>query len=124
MHRGLVAVLGLALASRPIVGQAAATYRVTWGDAALVGTAGVLYVLPAALGLPHAAPSCAPCDPGTLPSVDRWALRPLCATGDGAGDLVVAGVGGFTGVAVLYGLPSQQWRGNMPGFCIAPRSPA
>src|SRR5260370_3043688 len=121
MHRGLVAVLGLALASRPIVGQAAATYRVTWGDAALVGTAGVLYVLPAALGLPHGAPSCAPCDPGTLPSVDRWALRPVSATGDVASDVVLAGVAGFTAFAGLHGLPAQQWRGNFAVFANATR---
>src|SRR2546427_9005817 len=50
---------------------------VTWGDAASVATAGVLYVLPGALGLPHGAPSCGPCDPATLPGVDRWALRPV-----------------------------------------------
>ncbi len=116
MHRGLIAVLGLALAPQPIVGQAAAPYRVTWGDAASVGTAGVLYVLPAALGLPHGAPSCAPCDPGTLPSVDRWSLRRVSATGDVASDVVFAGVAGFTAFAGLHGLPAQQWRGNFAVF--------
>ena len=52
----LFAALGLVLASRPLVAQepAATAYRATWGDAASVGTAGVLYLLPAALGLPHA----------------------------------------------------------------------
>ena len=113
MHRGLFAVLGLVLAPRPIVGQApAAPYRVTWGDAASVATAGVLYVLPGALGLPHGAPSCAPCDPATLPGVDRWALRPVSATGDVASDVVLAGVAGFTAFASLQDLPAQQWHGN------------
>jgi len=127
VHRGLFAVLGLVLAPRPIVGQApAAPYRVTWGDAASVATAGVLYVLPGALGLPHGAPSCgpcdpatlpgvdrwAPCDPATLPGVDRWALRPVSATGDVASDVVLAGVAGFTAFASLQDLPAQQWHGN------------
>ena len=117
MHRALFAALGIVLASRPIVGQAPeVAYRVTWRDAASVGTAGVLYVLPAALGLPHGAPSCAPCDPGTLPGVDRWALRPVSATGDVASDVVLAGVAGFTAFAGLHGLPAQQWHGNFAVF--------
>ena len=117
MHRGLFLVLGVVLAPRPIVGQApAAPYRVTWRDAASVGIGGVLYVLPGALGLPHGAPSCAPCDPGTLPGLDRWALHPLSETGDVASDVVLAGVAGFTAFAGLHGLQAQQWRGNFAVF--------
>ncbi len=117
----LFAALGLVLASRPLVAQepAAAAYRVTWGDAASVGTAGVLYLLPAALGLPHGAPSCAPCDPATLPGVDRWALRPVSETGDVASDVVLIGVAGFTAFAGLHGLPAQQWHGNFAVFANA-----
>ena len=117
MHRGLFAVLVLALSPRPIVGQEPVTpYRVTWRDAVSVGTAGVLYALPAALGLPHGTPSCAPCDPGTLPGVDRWALRRVSATGDVASDVVLAGVAGFTAFAGLHGLPAQQWHGTFAVF--------
>src|SRR2546425_9600908 len=95
MYRGLFAVLVLALSPRPIVGQEpAAPYRVTWLDAVSVGTAGALYVLPAALGLPHGAPSCAPCDPASLPGVDRWALRPVSATAATASNLLLVGVAG------------------------------
>src|SRR5207245_10844724 len=109
MHRELFALLGLVLTGRPIVGQEpTAPYRATWADAVTVGTAGVLYVLPGALGLPHGAPSCAPCDPATLPGVDRWALRPVSATGDVASDVVLAGVAGFTAFARLQDLPAQQ----------------
>src|SRR5258708_38130626 len=117
MHRELFAILGLVLAGRPIVGQEpAAPYRATWADAVTVGTAGVLYVLPGALGLPHGAPSCAPCDPGTLPSVDRWSLRPVSATGDVASDVVLAGVAGVTAFAGLHGLPAHQCHGNFAQF--------
>lgn len=117
VRRGLFGVLGLVLSPRPVVGQAPAlTYRTTWGDAALAGTAGVLYVLPSALGLPRGGPSCAPCDPGTLPRVDRWALRPVSATGATASDAVLAGVVGFTAFADTHALPAQQWHGNFAVF--------
>jgi len=120
VHGRLFAVLGLVLAARPIVGQEpAVAYRVTRGDVASVGTAGVLYLLPGGLGLPHGAPSCAPCDPATVPSVDRWALRPVSATGDVASDVVLAGVAGFTAFAGLHGLPARQWHGNFAVFANA-----
>ena len=117
----VLAAVCLLAAPGPIVGQraavpaaaAAAAYRVTWGDAASVGTAGVLYLLPASLGLPHGGPSCAPCDPGTLPGVDRWALRPVSGTADVASDLVLAGVAGFSAFAGRAGVPAQRWRGNV-----------
>ena len=117
MHRGLFTMLGLVLAPRQIVGQAPAPpYRVTWRDAVSVGTAGVLYVLPGALGLPHGAPSCAPCDPGALLGVDQWALHAVSATGDAASDVILAGVAGFTAFAGLHGLPAHQWHGNFAVF--------
>ena len=112
MHRGLSAVLVL-LAVRPVVGQeGAAPYRVTWRDAASVGTAAALYVLPAALGLPDGAPSCAPCDPASLPGVDRWALRPLSATPATASGLLLAGVAGSAAFLSANGLAGAQARGN------------
>ena len=117
MHRGLFVILGLVVAPPPIVAQEpAAQYPVTWADAVSVGTASALYVLPGALGLPHGRPSCEPCDPSTLPGVDRWALRPVSTTGDAASDVVLAGVAGFTALAGLHGLPAQQWHGNFAVF--------
>ncbi len=113
----LVAVI-LTLAAPPIAGQEAAAppYRATWGDAVSVGMAGALYLLPAALGLPHGPPSCAPCDPATLPGLDRWAVHPLRATGDAASDVILAGVAVLTAVDGLRGLPAQQWHGNFAVF--------
>ncbi len=113
MHRGLFAVLVLVLSPRPIVGQErAAPYRVTWGDAASVATAGALYVLPAALGLPKGAPSCAPCDPASLSGVDRWALRPVSATAATASNLLLVGVAGSAAFLSVHGLAGAQARGN------------
>src|SRR5438309_1891150 len=72
MSRSAVVLVWL-FAARPAAGQA--PYRVTWRDAASVGAAGALALLPVALNLPHGPPPCAPCDPASVPSIDRTALR-------------------------------------------------
>jgi len=113
VHRGLFAVLVLALSLRPIVGQQPAVpYRVTWFDAASVGAAGVLYLLPGALGLPNGGPSCAPCDPASLPGVDRWALRPVSATAATASNLVLVGVAASAAFLSVHDRAGAQARGN------------
>src|SRR3989442_7690965 len=117
MYRGLSAVLVLALSPRPFVGQEpAAPYRVTWLDAVSVGTAGALYVLPAALGLPNGAPSCAPCDPASLPGVDRWALRPVSATAATASNLLLVGVAGSAAFLSVHGLAGARARRAAAGL--------
>ena len=113
MHRGLFAVLVFALSPRPIVGQEpAAPYRATWVDAVSVGTAGVLYVLPTVLALPNGAPSCAPCDPASLPGVDRWAFGPVSATAGAASNLLLVGVAGSAALLSVRGLGGAQAGGN------------
>jgi len=113
MHRGLLAVLVFALSPRPIVAQEpAAPFRATWFDAVSVGTAAALYVVPGAVGLPNGAPSCAPCDPASLPGVDRWALRPVSATVGAASNLALIGVAGSAAFLSVYGLAGAQARGN------------
>src|SRR2546426_11173794 len=61
--------------------QAGPIYRASWGDAASVGAPGALFVLPTVLDPPKGPPSCgstAPCDPATIPTVDRSALDTFC----------------------------------------------
>src|SRR5437879_13316983 len=72
MSRSAVVLVWL-FAARPAAGQA--PYRVTWRDAASVGAAGALALIPVALNLPHGPPPCAPCDPASVPSIDRTALH-------------------------------------------------
>src|SRR2546428_10699150 len=116
MYRELCPVLVLALSPRPSVGQdPAAPHPVPGLDAVSVGTAGALYVLPAALGLPHGAPSCAPCDPASLPGVDRWALRPVSATAATASNLLLVGVAGSAAFLSVHGLAGAQARGHAAG---------
>jgi membrane-associated phospholipid phosphatase len=114
MPRSWLVVTLLAVAARSAVGQA--PYRGRWWDAASIGGAGVLFVVPSALDLPHAAPSCgspAPCDPATLPGIDRWALTSVSGSLSDASTVLLGGVGAFTGYAAWHGLPREQWRGNL-----------
>jgi membrane-associated phospholipid phosphatase len=115
VRRWIAAVTVIALTGRPVLAQSGPSvvpYRVSWWDAVSVSTAGVLYLLPSALGLPKGPPSCAPCDVATLPGVDRWAVRPVSSAADVGSDVVLAGVAGWTALVGLRGLPRDEWRGN------------
>jgi membrane-associated phospholipid phosphatase len=94
-------------------------YHAQWWDAASVATAGVLYLLPSELGLPHGGPSCAPCNPATLPWIDRWAAHPLANLPNVGSYIVLAGVAGWTALAGVGGLPAAEWRGNFATFANA-----
>src|SRR3989454_4544922 len=109
------AAAGMLLSALPrarACAQAGPIYRAWWWDAASVGAAGALFVLPMALDLPQGPPSCAPCDPTTVPTVDRSALQTFSDGAETASDVVLAGVAGLTAFASLHGLPAAQWRGN------------
>ena len=111
MPRSAVAVLLLFASARPALGQT--PYRVTWWDAGSVGTAGVLAVLPMALKLPHGLPSCAlPCDPASVPGIDRAALHNASATAATGSTVLLGGVVGAAAFASLHGLDAAQARGN------------
>src|SRR2546428_1172550 len=93
--------------------QAGPIYRASWWDGASVAAAGALYVLPMALELPQGPPSCAPCDPSTVPTVDRSALHTFSDGAGTASTALLAGVAGLTAFASLHGLPAAQWRGDL-----------
>src|SRR2546428_2342474 len=92
--------------------QAGPIYRASWWDAASVGAAGALFVLPTVLELPKGLPSCAPCDPTTVPTLDRSALHTFSDGAGTASTALLAGVAGLTAFASLQGLPARQARGN------------
>src|SRR5712691_4514296 len=92
--------------------QAGPIYRASWWDAASVGAAGALFVLPTVLELPKGPPSCAPCDPTAVPTVDRSALHTFSDGAGTASTALLAGVAGLTAFASLQGLPARQARGN------------
>jgi len=107
------AVLCTLLLSASARAAAQAPYRVTWWDAASVTAAGAFAVLPWALDLPHGPPSCAPCDPMTLPGIDRAALHAFSRPAGTASHALLAGVVGFAGLALVHGRSSDEARGNV-----------
>ena len=113
MSRSAVVLVWL-FAARPAAGQA--PYRVTWRDAASVGAAGALALIPVALNLPHGPPPCAPCDPASVPSIDRTALHNASAGAATASTVVLGGVVGAAAFASLHGLDPAQTRGNAAVF--------
>lgn len=110
MHRVALACIFLLASAPSAVGQA--PYRVTWRDAAAVTAAGGLAVLPSLLDLPHGPPACAPCDPASLPGIDRAALHTFSGPASTASNTLLVGVVGFVGVAALHGRPASEGRGN------------
>src|SRR6266550_1471305 len=104
--RQLAAAIVLLLVSGPsAVGQA--PYSLRWGDAVSVVAAGVAAFIPEAAKLPKAAPSCAPCDPRSLPGIDRSALRTFSGSAGNASTALLVGVIGFA-AATSYLVMAQR----------------
>lgn len=113
--RAIALALLLSLPARPASAQTV-SYRLTWGDAAALALGTVIYVSPSHFGLPHAKPSCVPCDPANLLAIDRWAVHPVSNRADVGSDIALYFVAGWTAYAGLGGLPPEQWQGNFATF--------
>src|SRR5213592_907879 len=114
MSRSAVVFVWLFAVARPAAGQT--PYRVTWWDAASVGTAGALSLIPVALNLPRGQPPCAPCDPASVPGIDRAGLNNASASAATASGVLLGGVVGAAAFASLHGLDPGQRRGNAAVF--------
>lgn len=110
MRRMAILLAWCYASAAPAAGQG--PYRLTWWDAASVTGAGALAVLPAALALPHGLPSCAPCDPTSVPGIDRAGLRTFSGGAAKASNVLLAGLVGGAGFAVLRGIDPARARGN------------
>jgi len=110
MRRVAILLTWYCASAAPAAGQG--PYRLTWWDAASVTGAGALAVLPAVLDLPHGLPSCAPCDPTSVPGIDRAGLRTFSGGAATASNVLLAGLVGGAGLAVLRGVEPAQARGN------------
>jgi hypothetical protein len=95
---------------------AQAPYHATWWDAASVSAAAGVALVPVLLALPKGPPSCAPCDPRSVPGIDQVALRTFSSGAGTASSLLLAGVVGTAGLASLRDLPPAQARGNAAVF--------
>src|SRR2546429_3000361 len=111
MRQLAAAIVLLLVSGRSAVGQA--PYSLRWGDAVSVVAAGVAAFIPEAAKLPKAAPSCAPCDPRSLPGIDRSALRTFSGSAGNAGTALLVGVIGVAGGAVVGGTSAGQRRGHV-----------
>jgi len=117
MRRLAAALVLLAVTAPPALGQA--PYRVSWGDAVSVVAAGVAVLIPEATKLPKAAPSCgsiAPCDPASLPGIDRVALHTFSGSAGTASTALLTGLIGCAGVASFEGATPAQRRGHVAVF--------
>lgn len=112
--RTAAAISWLCACARLAVAQT--PYRVTWWDAASVGAAGGLTLLPHALNLPHGPPPCAPCDPGLLLGIDHAALHAFSGGASTVSSGLLGGVVGFASIALLDGRPAAQARTNVVVF--------
>lgn len=116
MRRALTALLLLSLTGVPAQARAqapsAGAYHASGWDVASVVGGSALYFVPALLDLPDTAGACAPCDPATLPGIDRGAVRSVSSGADLASGIVLLAVGAGTAYAGLHGMSGDELRGN------------
>jgi membrane-associated phospholipid phosphatase len=96
--------------------SSAPVYRANGWDVASVVGAGALYFVPSLLDLPDTAGACGPCDPATLPGIDRWAVHTVSNAADIASGVALLAVGAGAAYAGLHGTTDQQLRGNFAVF--------
>ena len=112
MRRVLAAALIVSLASSPARGQGPIYHASGWDVASVVG-AGVLYLGPSWLNLPDTAGSCAPCDPVTLPGIDRWAVNQSSSNAALYSGIALAAIAVGGSYVSMHALPTDQARGNL-----------
>ena len=113
------ACLGFACGVATLAGQAP-RYTIGWQDAAVVG--GALITAVAALRVTPAAVTCAPappCDPATLPGIDRWAVSHDSRGARVGSDIALASVGAGALFASLARVGPARARGDAVVFVEA-----
>src|SRR5690242_8864030 len=101
---------------RPHGAVAQQLYRVSWWDAASIGVAGGLALIPIAAGLPSGPPSCAPCDPATLSDFDRIALNTFSSSAGTSSNFLLIGVTAGSAAALLEGADAARAKSDMAVF--------
>ena len=114
MRRLTAAIVFLVVSGPSAAGQA--PYSLRWGDAVSVAAAGVAALIPDATKLPKVAPSCAPCDPRSLPGIDRSALHTFSGSAGTMSTALLVSTVGFAGIASLDGATGAQRRGHVAVF--------
>src|SRR5438874_7803891 len=114
MRRLTAAIVFLVVSAPSAAGQA--PYSLRWGDAVSVAAAGVAALIPEATKLPKVAPSCAPCDPRSLPGIDRSALHTFSGSAGTMSTALLVSTVGFAGIACLDGATAAQRPGHVAVF--------
>lgn len=112
MPRTRSAVAALLVAGTAAASAQTPVYRASWGSVAAAVGAGALSLVPNALGIPQGPPPCAPCDPSSLPGIDRWVVDLHSRDAARGSDVVRLGVVAGAVIASVGGVPASQARGN------------
>jgi membrane-associated phospholipid phosphatase len=72
----------------------------TTGDAVAIGVGSVVALLPRVLGLGAETVRCAPCEPRTIPTFDRWAVRETRTAWGRASDILLVGLATVAAVSL------------------------
>jgi membrane-associated phospholipid phosphatase len=108
------------LAATPLAAQEERQRTLTYKDALLAAGAAAVWLVPIAATWGDPQPSCAPCDPATVPFFDRWAIREPEVVAMWASDMARAGVavaswldlageGRVGAQAIVASLESMAW---------------
>ncbi len=94
----LIAISVTAIGVLPLSGQSGETdpWKISVGQvASIVGALGVGFI-PNIFGINDGLPTCAPCDPATLPGIDRWAVSTERTQFDTVSDVMILVLAGAT----------------------------
>ncbi len=94
----LLALSTTAVGVLPLSGQSAETdpWEVSIGQVASVVGAMSVGLIPTIFSINDGLPTCAPCDPATLPGIDRWAVSTERTEFDTASDVAILALAGGT----------------------------
>lgn len=88
-------------------------YQARWTDVAVIGGGVGVAALPSLLDLPKGPPPCTPCDPASLPGIDRWVVGARSDDANLASDVLQFGIAAAAGLWSTLETSSERARGNL-----------
>lgn len=92
----LIALSATAIGVLPLSGQSADPWEISIGQVASVVGAMAVGLIPTIFSINDSLPTCAPCDPATLPGIDRWVVSTENAGWGDASSVAILGLAGGT----------------------------
>ncbi len=108
----LIVLSATAIGVLPLSGNQAETtpWRISIGQVASVVGAMSVGLIPTIFSINDGLPTCAPCDPATLPGIDRWVVSTEGTEWDGVSDVAILALAGGTWYE-LYNLSNGNAHG-------------